>query len=127
MMKKIYLPILIFSISGCLSNVEDVTGVEQTNVSFSADVQPILISNGCVGCHSSGNFNLTDYQSLINSNGSQYGTNLIVIGDPDNSGLVDKIEPSPQSGNRMPTGGPFLTGNEIQTIRAWIQEGALNN
>lgn len=127
MMKKFFLPILLFSLTGCLNNVEDVAGEVQIEVSFSNDVQPILIANNCVGCHSSGSLDLSTYQSIINSSGPQYGQNIIVIGDADASGLVDKIESNPQSGEQMPDGGPFLSGDEIQTIRAWINEGALNN
>jgi mono/diheme cytochrome c family protein len=127
MMKKFFLPILIFSLTGCLNNVEDVAGEVQIEVSFSNDVQPIFIAKGCIGCHSSGGFNMSSYESLINSNGIQYGNNIIVVGDADASGLVDKIEPNPQEGRRMPNDGNFLSGNEIQTIRAWINEGALNN
>ncbi len=127
MMKKFFLPILLFSLIGCLNNVEDVTGDVQIDVSFSNDVQPILIANGCVGCHSSGTFDLSTHQTLLSSSGAQYGTNIVVIGDADASGLVDKIEANPTSQSRMPLGGPFLSGDEIQTIRAWINEGALNN
>lgn len=127
MMKKIYLPILIFTLIGCLNNVEDVTGDVQSEVSFSADVQPILQQN-CVSCHGSqGGIALDSYQSIITANGNRYGTNIVVQGDADASGLVDKIEANPQFPGRMPTGGPFLSGDEIQTIRAWINEGALNN
>ena len=51
MMKKFFLPILLFSLTGCLNNVEDVVGEVQIEVSFSNDVQPILVANNCVGCH----------------------------------------------------------------------------
>lgn len=127
MMKKFYLPILIFSMSACLNNVEDVTGEVQADISFSNDVQPILTAYGCVGCHSSGSFNLSDHQSLLSSSGVQYGLNIVVIGNADASGLVDKIEANPDQGARMPLSAQPLTGDEIQTIRAWIDEGALNN
>ena len=42
--------------------------------------------------------------------------------------LVQKIEGAPTiSGARMPFGGPFLTQAEINLVRAWIAQGALNN
>ena len=62
----------------------------------------------------------------MSSVGNNYGDNVVVAGNADASGLVDKIEPNPQHGSRMPTNGS-LTNSEIQTIRTWINEGALNN
>ncbi len=95
-------------------------------VSYSSDVQPIFNGN-CSSCHgSSGNVSLTSYSALMNSVGNNYGSNLVVAGNADESGLVDKIEPNPDHGSRMPIGGT-LTNSEIQTIRRWINEGAKNN
>ena len=51
------------------------------------------------------------------------GGNVVVPGDPDASGLVDKIEPNPDHGSRMPQGGE-LSDAEIALIRQWISEGA---
>ena len=115
----------------CINNTEDVTGplpddevIE--NVSYSASVQPIF-NNACVSCHgSSGGVNLSSYAQLMNSVGNNYGSNLVVAGNADASGLVDKIEPDPQIGGRMPVGGS-LTNTKIETIRVWIDEGAQNN
>jgi mono/diheme cytochrome c family protein len=115
----------------CLNNVEDLTGEIQTNVSFSSEVQPILNSR-CVSCHSSsvrnGNLDLSSYAGLMNSTGSRYGDDIVVDGNADASGLIDAIEPDPDSGiDRMPQGGPYLSGTQIELIKAWINEGAQNN
>lgn len=130
MIKKFVLPLLMVSFLGCLNNVEDVTGEVQLDVSFTNDVQPILDQH-CISCHNSGfannNSDLSSYSAIFSGTGAIYGNKLVVPNFPDSSGLVDKIEPNPDSGGRMPTGGPFLSGDEIQTIRAWINEGALNN
>ncbi len=96
------------------------------NVSYASDVQPIF-NRSCAGCHgASGGVGLTSYSALMSSVGNNYGNNVVVPGNADASGLVDKIEPNPQHGSRMPTNGS-LTITEIQTIRAWINEGAQNN
>lgn len=128
-MKKIILCMVsLVSLFGltCMNGAEDVTGSEQSNVSYSTQVQPIFNSR-CVSCHgSNGGVNLSSYSALMNSVGTNYGTNLVVAGDADASGLVDKIEPNPQFNTRMPQGGT-LTGDQIQTIRAWINEGASDN
>ncbi len=92
-------------------------------VDYSTEIQPIFNSN-CTGCHGgTSGLNLRSYSELMNSNGNQYGTNLVISGNPDASGLVDKIEPNPQFGNRMPSGGQ-LAQSEINLIRTWIAEGA---
>lgn len=129
-MKKILLPsILVFSFlsANCLTNVEDNTGeVPDEPVSYASDIQPIFNAR-CTVCHgNSGGVNLSSYQALMNSNGNFYGTNVVVPGDAAASGLVDKLEPNPQFGSRMPQGSS-LSGNDIEKIRAWINEGALNN
>lgn len=119
----------------CTSNTEDLVsapneGEEEnpiTEVSYTNDVQPIF--NGtCTGCHgSSGGVNLTSFSKLMGSNGNNYGDDLVVPNNADESGLVDKLEPSPDHGSRMPIGGSPLTSTQIQTIRTWINEGASNN
>lgn len=136
-MRNSYLSILlILIIAGlaCTENTENLVSApveEEPNepseqVSYSGQVQPIFTSN-CGSCHgSSGNVNLSSYSALMNSVGSNYGNNVVVAGDANASGLVDKVEPNPQHGSRMPIGGS-LTTTEIQTIRTWINEGANNN
>ena len=118
----------------CTTNTENLLGPEEeeegddpiTQVSYASSVQPIF-NNNCTSCHGSfGGVNLTSFSALMNSVGTNYGTRLVVAGDANASGLVDKIEPNPDHGARMPTNGT-LTNTEIQTIRTWINQGANNN
>lgn len=53
----------------------------------------------------------------------------VIPGDPDNSFLVIKLEGNQESneGVRMPNRGVHLRKYEIDAIREWILEGALNN
>ena len=46
--------------------------------------------------------------------------------DPDNS-LVQKIEGTAAVGARMPRGLPPLSTANINLIRQWVEQGALNN
>ena len=95
----------------------------QAQVDYTTQIQPIFNAN-CTSCHgSNGGVTLTSFSALMSSVGNNYGTNVVVPGDPDASGLVDKIEPNPQFGNRMPTGGQ-LDQSDIDLIRQWISEGA---
>ena len=92
-------------------------------VDYESQIQPIFNAN-CTSCHgASGGVNLSSFEALMGSTGDNYGSNLVVSGDPDASGLVDKIEANPQFGSRMPQGGQ-LSDEEITLIRTWISEGA---
>jgi hypothetical protein len=126
-MNKLFLLLCVLFVSGCINNSENVVAEPKSDVSFSDEVRPILVEYRCISCHSNGSLNFSSYKNLLNSTGSQYGTDIVTPEDANASGLVDKIEANPRFGARMPTGGPFLSGNEIETIRAWINEGALNN
>lgn len=48
-------------------------------------------------------------------------------GDADNSYLVQKVEGTAAVGGQMPLGGPPLSSELMQNIRAWIAAGAENN
>ena len=48
----------------------------------------------------------------------------VAAGDPDNSYLVQKIEGTAASGQRMPLGGGALDPAVIDDIRLWIANGA---
>ncbi|GAB5409519.1 MAG: hypothetical protein BalsKO_18840 [Balneolaceae bacterium] len=138
-MKKQSLAVFLFMmivVISCTNNSENLVSAPDDNeddtqepteqVSYASDVQPIFNSR-CTSCHgSSGNVNVSSYSALMSSVGSNYGNNVVVAGDADASGLVDKLEPNPTHGSRMPIGGT-LTTDQIQTIRAWINEGAQNN
>ena len=100
-------------------------------VSYAQDIQPIFTSScGGAGCHideSTNGVELTNYQQVINSVGVQYGDAIVVPGDPGASPLVDKVEPDPQFGSRMPLDRSPLTAQQVTLIRTWIEEGAENN
>lgn len=101
-------------------------------VSFSEDIQPIFSGN-CTssGCHDANTqqsgVNLTSYDAALASTGNQYGEKVINPGNPDESPLVDKIEANPQFGSRMPENSSALSQANIDSIRAWIEDGAPNN
>ncbi len=64
------------------------------------------------------------FSSTVNVASSQSSLNIVEPGDPDNSWLIRKIEGNGTS--RMPVGG-MLTQAQIDSIRTWITEGALDN
>jgi len=131
----ISLILILGVLSGCSDTSVDDDGngndipLPTENLSFSGHIQPIF-NNSCAPCHISQTTNgvrLNNYNNVINSSGTQYGENIVIPTEPENSPLIDKIEPNPQFGARMPQGGPFLSEGQIQAIRTWIEEGAEDN
>ena len=100
--------------------------------------------NNCGLCHAMQTiggglvFNPTDragtYQALVGPTsqgtlGSQCaGKTYVVPGMPDSSLLYDKLsKATPSCGARMPASGAVLSDMEIETVRAWIAAGAMND
>lgn len=101
----------------------------KSQISYQDDIHPIF-DEKCMGCHrgDSGDsgVNLSSYESVMSSVGEKYNKNIVIPGEPDESPIVDQIEPDPSYGFRMPLSGPpYLSNDEINRIRQWIAEGAL--
>jgi len=101
-----------------------------------ASIQANIFTPTCAvsGCHSGPGAMLGlrldagfSYASLVNKP-SFYDTNGTLLrvtpGDPDASFLIQKLEPSPAFGDRMPLTGCCLQQVTIDVIRQWIQDGA---
>jgi ankyrin repeat protein len=87
---------------------------------FSRDVQPILRQN-CIGCHGpkvQNNGLRLDRRSSVLKPGSR----RVVPGNIENSFLYHRISGA-DFGLQMPPTGP-LRPEQIQTIKAWIEQGA---
>ena len=93
-------------------------------VSYSSDVLPILKAN-CQGCHNpadaDGDFVLTTYDKLMV--GGSEGV-AIVPDDPDESLIIDAVTGDDPW---MPKGNDPLTAEQIDLLRAWIAEGAVDD
>jgi len=101
-----------------------------TEPRFSNVQQIFEQSCGGGGCHISQRttgVRLNTYQNVMESQGTTYGKLVVQPGDADGSPLVDKIEPNPDRGSRMPQNGNYLSDERINQIRTWIDNGAENN
>ena len=114
----------VLSTNSCTyKNAEEVYPCVTGNVSFSKDVQPIIV-NHCYFCHSSGN-ELTSgggYCLEGYSNDSLQASPAkgdILYGNISDPKITDK--------SHMPKNAPSLSPCEIATIKAWIDEGYQNN
>ena len=89
---------------------------------------------GCDDCHTSDGLGLRqsglDLRSYttLRTGGGRSGASIVIDRDPCASILVQKIEPGPPFGRRMPYNGPpYLSTTDIQLVRDWISEGARDN
>lgn len=104
----------------------------QTGVSFSQDVQPIFNSR-CTVCHGVGrnaNLNLLEdasHDSLVGVQASGYDAILVVPGNPDSSVLYNKVADTGVYGGIMPAAGEPLSTGQTETIRNWIEDGAMDD
>jgi hypothetical protein len=85
---------------------------------------------GCMPCHlgrvTSG-LDLSTYDSM-RAGGTNSGTNIIIPMKPCESILPQKLSPTPPFGSRMPFNGPpYFSASQLQVVRDWIAEGALDN
>jgi uncharacterized membrane protein len=114
--------LMLIALTGCKS--EDA-------VSFSQDVKPI-IDKYCIACHQAGGeglaasgFNMEDYAGVMK--GTRHGP-MILAGDSAGSNMLVLMEGRADPSISMPHGKmEGATSKELEAIRRWIDQGALNN
>jgi hypothetical protein len=93
-------------------------------ISFTRDVKPLL-ARRCFSCHGpdvgEGGLRLHDEETALAELDS--GLHAIVPGDVELSELVARVSAEDES-LRMPPEGKPLTAEEIETLTAWIAQGA---
>ncbi|MBG80870.1 MAG: hypothetical protein CMJ39_09210 [Phycisphaerae bacterium] len=101
----------------------------QEPVSFDRQIRPLLASR-CILCHGNAeesrkaDLRLDTRDGLMSA--MRRGGTVVVPGDPDSSGLFQRVSTDDIS-RRMPPadeGHPPLSQQEIELLRRWIQEGA---
>jgi hypothetical protein len=130
-------PILNAPVDGGLGS-ETTLGCSDTpsdpsvTVSFGNDIRPLMLMSpgGCSPCHigriTSG-LDLSSYDSMRRG-GTISGSNIIIPMMPCESILPEKLSPTPPFGSRMPFNGPpYFSTAQLQLVRDWIAEGALDN
>jgi WD40 repeat protein len=105
----------------------DIKPAPPKKVSYYKDVRPILQAN-CQGCHqpakSKGGYVMTDFKLLLGAGDSK--ESAIIPKSPDKSHLVQLITPKDGKAE-MPEGRKPLHATEIETIRNWIAQGAVDD
>lgn len=117
---------------GCaiIAGVALLAGCSPRNVSFSADVQPIL-SRNCSECHAPGKpgfeasgFDTSSHQTVMK--GGKFGP-LVKPGDAFTSALNILVEGRANPSIRMPHGREKLPEKDLGILKVWVNEGAKNN
>lgn len=119
--------LFLHSFSSCYyDNKQQLFGLspcDTSAVSFSADINPILITN-CFLCHSAANADLNGAGYVLEGYDNVLG--VVSAGDPANSLLYGTVSWLPGF-NQMPQTGSQLSPCDIGLIRNWILQGAQNN
>lgn len=93
-----------------------------TTSGFASNVYPIFEAK-CIKCHGveqvKEGLSMLSYDELM---AGSFNGPVVLPGDADGSLLVDLI-----ARGKMPNRGPKVTEAELQIIKDWISQGALNN
>ncbi|MFO1065654.1 MAG: c-type cytochrome domain-containing protein [Pirellulales bacterium] len=96
-------------------------------VSYAKTIEPLFRSK-CQGCHQpakpQGKYEMTNFSRLLAAGES--GSAAIVPGKPDESYLIDQITVHDGKAE-MPKKGQPLSAVEIESIRKWIEQGAVDD
>ena len=102
----------------------------QKEISFKADVQPIL-KQYCVECHAQGGQGqeksgliVDSYESLMK--GTRFGA-IVKPGDTLTSAMIMLVEGRADASIKMPHGKESLPKDKIEALKKWVEQGAKNN
>ena len=100
------------------------------DVGFAASVLPLLNTH-CAGCHigvSAGGLNFGSSPTAASVRDASGSSGVEVFpGLAAQSFLYLKTTTTPPLGDRMPTGGPYLSDTQQNLIRDWINQGCQDN
>jgi len=102
----------------------------QKEISFKADVQPIL-EQYCGECHAAGGKGheksglvMSTYEGLMK--GTRFGA-VVKPGDTLTSAMIMLVEGRADPSIKMPHGKASLPKDKIEVLKQWVAQGAKNN
>jgi mono/diheme cytochrome c family protein len=121
---------VLLVIAAGLAACDKVEQVQLQKVTYADDVGPIMQKH-CVECHVAGQqgaeatgFLIDSYESIMK--GTRFGP-VIDPGSAVTSSLYILVSGKDKLTLTMPHGTDPLSAEEIETIRAWIENGAVEN
>lgn len=121
--------LVVFAHGLVLNWVEEGCAAEPatSQVSYWKEVRPVFQAH-CQGCHqpakASGEYVMTEFDTLLS--GGESGEAAIVAGDPAASRLMALITPA-EGKAEMPQDRPPLVDTQLELIRQWIAQGAVDD
>jgi len=108
----------------------DITSEEEQRTFYQREIQPIFNAS-CAGsgCHvggNAGNVRLDWYSRTLESVGTKLGR-LIIPRNSDESPLIHVLIGSNNGVSQMPIGFPRLSDEQIQLLKDWIDNDALED
>ena len=102
--------------------------LKSASVSFDKQVRPIFQAH-CQGCHQpaklGGEYDMTDFARLLN--GGEIEGAAVVPGKPEESAILNQITANKDGKAEMPKGKPPLGPAEVDLVRRWISQGAVDD
>lgn len=99
------------------------------NVSYYKQIRPIMQAN-CQGCHqpakAKGGYVMTSFAKLLAGGDSKDKHPAVVASKPEKSMLLQQITPMNGEAD-MPKGKPPLSDKEINLVKQWIAQGAVDD
>src|SRR5215208_4495929 len=111
------MPCRFLSIAVALVGLPALAADPPKGVDFAHDVVPILKAH-CAKCHTNGTYK----GSMSLDTRADVLKKAAVAGKAAQSEMLKRVT-SDDPDERMPPDGPRLTAKEVQTLRAWIDEG----
>jgi len=115
---------------GCACATLVLAACSQKEISFKADVQPIL-KQYCLECHAAGGQGqeksgllMSTYESLMK--GTRFGA-VVKPGDTFTSAMIMLVEGRADSSIKMPHDKAPLPKEKIDLLKKWVEQGAKNN
>ncbi|MCH2181603.1 MAG: DUF1553 domain-containing protein [Mariniblastus sp.] len=88
-----------------------------------------IFQTKCYSCHQParnlGSYSMVEFAKLVGAGDS--GDHAIVPGEPGQSPLIELITPDESGIAEMPQDEPPLTQEELELVRLWVQQGAVDD
>jgi hypothetical protein len=131
--KFLRLILLLFVIQSCSTGQfggSNTPSEDEQKTFYQREIQPIFNAS-CAGggCHiggNAGNVRLDWYSRTLESVGSKLGR-IIIPRNSDSSPLIQVLSGSNNGVPQMPIGFPALSDEQIQKLKAWIDNDALED
>ena len=119
----------LLATAGCVAAADEGVKIEAGKpLSYWKHVRPILQAN-CQGCHQpakpKGGYVMTDFAAMVKG-GDDDGV-AVVPHKPEESALIKNIVPDAEGHVAMPKKADPLRKKDVEIVRRWIAEGALDD